>query len=1131
MRHARDWFLLRSITAMFVCGSMLLSSCQSLELIDEGIFTSDEPPTVRALARDIDSLERHIDTYGSVTLKQPDVWGQARLTLIRDEFEQTMKADLGTFKATLQGTFSASDQAYFLNALALSAAASGTQQVVRPAPTAVANVSSATGSSAPPSGTNINPPNLPTFPGLTESVGAFGGITRNAPIMPGFLGFGANATIALEPTVIEEQKARFLNALHELRRISEGDDTADSPGYSLNLIRLPVSVFPGKRTDVGYGAEMTLTVTPQLSDELLPMTFRNLVLNDLVDQIGFPTTQFVNNPDNGVYFDPRRATDLDELLQLIDDVTFNATTPHDEVQHLKALRQKLSLQPIFARPEWEWVDDYVKRWDDAGKKWPELESIRTTTGEQEKQLQAGIQDLRGSLERALGSQKRNEGLRTLFQKPSFTAADKNEIDGIGHPQIIHPRPFQSVLVPATKSRRARMPFPPTEIPDVYGDSLIFQVASRIYNVFSKEQFAYPCPSSQKILIHFPDVQGYLQEELAGAQKLLQEPTNVELWGFCNQALVVAVRSHATESIRVQRDQFLALLAQKTNGSAPVSPTIQALSWAWIVESALLTDQLMRDMKEAASAKGCAPPGPDPDQPWPVEYDFFKPNPQHQAREAFKQYVSIRWPIHVFALDPVQQEQNIGSTFSGSREMQLALSVGFVNGQISAQDLMQYSRRVEFDAQTIDLNGTTVGFSNGENTFGWRFYPRFQTPEIQSNLMAFIQTVFTGGPNRNELLHERRLEPGIRECDAIVIMPSFVPYVSVDVSSNWFSLVNPRKKHLNAAYAMRLSRQVKEIQTCKSMVADGHCYRDGDVSRLYAKAQQLETRLPFQTMTVQVPYENTLGGFGMFNTGITDLAPELTGWYGAPSINPTASTTVFLVGDHFSVLQTAVIAGGQQLPTTAVQLLSRQVLQATIPGNTITTGTNGEQFVDVQLATPYGVTQHLMIPVCASTTAGGGNSTAAVPIAPAWSPASISLAFQFGGLGIVPPTSTTTTTTLPIAKPPSLLVVPGSVDPTKWDTVTVTIKLPAAAGGGKLTLPPSTYDGQQGYPISGAALSAQLFPMVGAYYGPTALPPSTLNGTTTFVFSSSTGGFAPVTVDSGNSLAISWVQAVDTKPSP
>src|SRR5262249_50705888 len=45
------------------------------------------------------------------------------------------------------------------------------------------------------------------------------------------------------------------------------------------------------------GAEVTMTLTPYLSDELLPTTFRNLILNDLVDQIGVPLTELVNDPD------------------------------------------------------------------------------------------------------------------------------------------------------------------------------------------------------------------------------------------------------------------------------------------------------------------------------------------------------------------------------------------------------------------------------------------------------------------------------------------------------------------------------------------------------------------------------------------------------------------------------------------------------------------------------------------------------------------------------------------------------------------------------------------------------------------------------------------------------------------
>ena len=38
--------------------------------------------------------------------------------------------------------------------------------------------------------------------------------------------------------------------------------------------------------------------------------------------------------------------------------------------------------------------------------------------------------------------------------------------------------------------------------------------------------------------------------------------------------------------------------------------------------------------------------------------------------------------------------------------------------------------------------------------------------------------------------QRALEPGIRECVAIVVMPSFVPRLTLDVQTRWFSLAHP-----------------------------------------------------------------------------------------------------------------------------------------------------------------------------------------------------------------------------------------------------------------------------------------------------------------------------------------------------
>ena len=217
-------------------------------------------------------------------------------------------------------------------------------------------------------------------------------------------------------------------------------------------------------------------------------------------------------------------------------------------------------------------------------------------------------------------------------------------------------------------------------------------------------------------------------------------------------------------------------------------------------------------------------------------------------------------------------------------------------------MLQYARRVEMEIETVALNNTAVGFSHGEETFGWRFYPRFQTPDIEGNLTVFFRDLLIGSQNRDALLRRRRLEPGVRECVAIVIMPSFVPYVTMETSSNWFPLAppccptlshclplhHPRCKTLTATDAVKLSERVKIIENCSGLVADAACYRDGELARLLARAKQLEARLPLQSMSVQVPYENTLGGFAMFNTGVTDLVPELLGWYalrGSISILP------------------------------------------------------------------------------------------------------------------------------------------------------------------------------------------------------------------------------------------------------
>ncbi len=865
----------------------LRDNTQALRQAGRRLFTQQKPcapknPSVESVASQIDWLEHHIDTYGTVVAKQPDVWGESRLTKYRREIEEQLKDQVNKFSSTLQGSLRRSDQSALALAMTLSAATEGGSD--NP-------VISLIGGDNGVLETPVVDQNAP----LALDLSRFSSLQKDAG--------GEDGKISLEPTVFVDQMKRYLNHLNELRRINEGDDNADSPGYALYLVRVPVSVLPGKRTRKGHGAEITVTVQPHIGEDLLPITFRNLVVNDLVDQLALPITHFVNLP-------------------------------------------------------------LVKNDDDARVK------------------------LRQELQQ----------FKTLLESSDDELAIKMRTDDISLPLVA------SLKVPATRNRRALLPFPSGHITQVYGFESSGYVA---VNALEQLQLLHtsqsPVPNE---VIHLTDVQSYLRAEIEAAYDLLSRPDNQHLWhGYCDDILVDAVRNREVDTVSGLRQAFYTeppIRRERETGTR----TTTALAWMIIVESALLNDRLAQDMNELASQKGCF-------TQVPLGTPFHGPNPPLEAREAFNRYVQCRWPIQVFALDPVTDEQNIAETYSRRRELQLAIAAAVAKGEMSANAAGRFARRLELDMETIKLNRKAVGFSLGNDTFGWRFMPRMQTPRTPTTLQAMAETL-GGGPTQDQDMRDRQLEPGIRECVALIVMPSFVPFADFDFRSNWFGLTNPSKKEWTIHDTMKLSRAHQAIHRALSHTNDCGLYRPGDLGRLVRVVEQLDRKMPLQTASVPVPYENTLGGFEMFNAGVTDLGPELSGWYGAPGIvlakcdrcesckakkpddadaksgsggsGPDSEedeacrchgTTIFLVGKGFSVHETKVIAGGKCIPE--FTLLSREIMQVTIPANANAlrfcderqprvpcdggqSGCVEKQFVDVHVATPYGVTNHLLIPV-------------------------------------------------------------------------------------------------------------------------------------------------------------------------
>jgi hypothetical protein len=205
---------------------------------------------------------------------------------------------------------------------------------------------------------------------------------------------------------------------------------------------------------------------------------------------------------------------------------------------------------------------------------------------------------------------------------------------------------------------------------------------------------------------------------------------------------------------------------------------------------------------------------------------------------------------------------------------------------------------------------------------------------------------------------------------MVILPTFLAQIQIQVRNRWFDLANRGRTEppIEKAYQLndRLSQFVRSseglsgdsilefIQNAQySRMASG---RPGPASpdSLSAYISHFRALLPFQTLTVRVPHENTIGGFEVFNSSAAGLAPELYGFYGTPSLSSYHSTSLYLVGNNFSVRGTRVIAGG--ISITNFTLMSRQLMEVAIPDGVFLEQGVPTTNLEVHVATPYGVTR-------------------------------------------------------------------------------------------------------------------------------------------------------------------------------
>lgn len=873
--------------------------------------------TMVKLANLIDIVERDLREDGTVVIQQPSVWGQARMTLYRKSFDSEMATASTQFKFILSARIARSDQAAFQSQTALGASLTTASP---------GSASSSSSSGNTPSGSTIS---LTGDKIISERDSLAKAATdllaagqKTDPIKTRdafdlltnlFKTVGTqDGNLGVEPTVFLDEKKNYLDHLNEIRRINMGDDTADSAGYGLYLVRMPVSIEPGQKTNNGHGAMLNVTAEHNFRPLFLQRTYRNLVINDLLDQL---------------------TPILFEILE------------HDIDTELKDVKQQPSAKLCVTMPpaKSNWTAPH-----------PAISGGNTTPEGQSKSRY----ELREAVKRiGQTSRKLAPIARTLVNGKSYPVAPTDLISV-----------FAGFDDPYKKDR-------------VFSDRELSAID------FLKQMRA----AQNTVRPRATDIRLFLQNELEAAYDIMERGIGNEgqVTGkdipLCNFDLMNSIVANFRDR-RFDKDSGAMTLESnfedlmRVTNCKIVGKSMGILCWAIAVDAALLNERLRSDIERVNGHGGfhC-------NHELSGLFFYLPPGAANselglEAAEVFQGYIKARWPVLTFSLDPTVDQQNIADAYSLRRDLQMAVAYAFATGRISFSQMTSFHRQVAIDVEALALNRTVTCFSHGNDTFGWRFTPRYQNPPNPSNARTLAQLATWTGPGPNYQVNKSKLERGQRELTAVIVMPSFLNTINVDVRGNYFKLTHPENLTISSGRMLEQGRVVKELMECKAdAVIDADKYRPEDIKGLKVKLDQVRKMLPIQSYEVNVPYENTLGGFDLFVPGTTALVPILAGYDGVDQVAPisspgdanTGQTSFILYGKHFSILETKVVAGGRYVPDTDVEILSREVMRVKIQKDVQKTDINFEggsrPFVEIHIATPNGVSNRVLIPIAPAAT--------------------------------------------------------------------------------------------------------------------------------------------------------------------
>jgi hypothetical protein len=403
------------------------------------------------------------------------------------------------------------------------------------------------------------------------------------------------------------------------------------------------------------------------------------------------------------------------------------------------------------------------------------------------------------------------------------------------------------------------------------------------------------------------------------------------------------------------------MVKQTSGRASASAeelgsrrkrVVDILAFALKIQAAGVNQRLKHDMADQV-----------PTLPPEVLKGFclFEPEVSDQALHAFEQYVEAKWPLRVYAIEPVIAQQNVADVMGRRTQTALDLVGSGLIGPARAIAGFGTDRRNEQDETAIRLNPTMVGFGAGQSTFGWIFYPRIQTGNGRTSRFLTDAGLLLSGHAADLIGSDQSIEPGQRECTVLIEMPNFIPKIEFITVADWFrtsEVGDGQKSDLERASI--LGRMLVAAENAINQAKVEGQYRTEEYQIAMDRIHQLRDMMPTQRLVVRVPFSGDHNDSRIFCSQGLQLRPSLLGWHGKPPVRGEESV-IFLEGRNFSVHDTHVIAGGK---LASAVLVSRNLLEVTIAKDaTPTPSDKGVDLLDVNVGTPSGASNHLLVPTC------------------------------------------------------------------------------------------------------------------------------------------------------------------------